>query len=128
MYDYDVTYGNLDLSLLDDEELHNFANKLVCHFLMGMYLLGFSQNTGGAHRIFDLDNYEVSELSHISVGLLEGFTKTGRKRYQDQVDTLLFKVSLFEGDTMSVKVQIQQSIAKEMRVAIRNTMDRRGGA
>ena len=94
------------------------------HFLKGLYLLGFTDNTGGAHREFDLENYEVSELSLLSSMLLEGFTKTGRRRYQDQVDTILFKVSLFEGASLSVKMQIKQNIAKEMREAVRKVMTR----
>lgn len=125
MYDYTTMYSNLDLTVLEDEELHTFALNVVHHFLMGMYLLGFSMNTnGGTQREFDLDNYEVSEISLISANLVEGFTKTGRRRYQDQVDTLLFKVSLFEGGTMSVKSHIKQLIAKEMRTTIRDNFDK----
>lgn len=119
MYDYDLMYGNLDLNELSDEELYQFSIKIVSYFLKGLYLLGFTQSNGGVKREFDLNNYEVSELALSSAILLEGFSKTGRRRYQDQVDTILFKVSLFEGSSLSVKSQIKQNIAKEMRGAVR---------
>lgn len=125
LFDYDVMYGNLDLTALDEDELYQFAIKVVKHFLKGIYLLGFTSTTnGGVHREFDLDNYEVSELSLLSSLLLDGFSRTGRKRYQDQVDTFLFKVSLFNGKNQSVKFQIKNNIAKEMRETVRKVMNK----
>lgn len=126
MYDYDLMYGNLSLTDMGDEELYKFALGIVKHYLRGLYLLNFSGVNGGAQREFDLDNYEVSELSLASANLIEGFTKTGRRRYQDSVDNFLFRVSLFTGGDTSVRGTIKQSIAKEIRIAVRTNMNRLG--
>ena len=126
LYDYDLMYSNLSLSDMEDEELYRFSLGIVRHFLKGLYLLNFTGLNGGAKREFDLDNYEVSELALSSANLLEGFTKTGRRRYQDQVDNFLFRVSLFEGGDTSVRGTIKQSIAKEIRQAVRDNLNKRG--
>lgn len=126
LYDYDLMYSNLSLSDMEDEELYRFSLGIVRHFLKGLYLLNFTGLNGGAKREFDLDNYEVSELALSSANLLEGFTKTGRRRYQDLVDNFLFRVSLFEGGDTSVRGTIKQAIAKEIRQAVRDNLNRRG--
>ena len=126
LYDYDLMYSNLSLSDMEDEELYRFSLGIVRHFLKGLYLLNFTGLNGGAKREFDLDNYEVSELALSSANLLEGFTKTGRRRYQDLVDNFLFRVSLFEGGDTSVRGTIKQSIAKEIRQAVRDNLNKRG--
>lgn len=127
MYDYDLMYGNLSLSDMGDEELYRFSLGIVRHYLKGLYLLNFTGLNGGAKREFDLDNYEVSELALASANLLEGFTKSGRRRYQDQVDNFLFRVSLFEGGDTSVRGTIKQAIAKEIRQSVRDNLNKRGG-
>lgn len=126
MYDYDLMYGNLSLSDMGDEELYRFSLGIVRHYLKGLYLLNFTGLNGGAKREFDLDNYEVSELALASANLLEGFTKSGRRRYQDQVDNFLFRVSLFEGGDTSVRGTIKQAIAKEIRQSVRDNLNKRG--
>lgn len=126
MYDYDVMYSNLSLTDMGDEELYRFSLGIVRHYLKGLYLLNFTGLNGGAKREFDLDNYEVSELALASANLLEGFTKSGRRRYQDQVDNFLFRVSLFEGGDTSVRGTIKQAIAKEIRQSVRDNLNRRG--
>lgn len=126
LYDYDLMYSNLSLSDMEDEEIYRFSLGIVKHYLKGLYLLNFTGLNGGAKREFDLDNYEVSELALASANLLEGFTKSGRRRYQDQVDNFLFRVSLFEGGDTSVRGTIKQAIAKEIRQAVRDNLNKRG--
>lgn len=126
LYDYDLMYSNLSLSDMEDEEIYRFSLGIVKHYLKGLYLLNFTGLNGGAKREFDLDNYEVSELALASANLLEGFTKSGRRRYQDQVDNFLFRVSLFEGGDTSVRGTIKQAIAKEIRQAVRENLNKRG--
>lgn len=126
LYNYDKTYSNLDLTLLDDEELYSFAVKLVRHFLQGLYLIGFTDRKEGSVRIFDIEKHELSEIALLSSDLLDGYGRRGRKVFQDKVDMLLFQVSLFQGNQAeSVSLQIKQLITKEMRDVIRETLDKR---
>ena len=116
MYDYNLAYGNLDLNALEDKELVDFAHSCIKSFFESLYLIRFSDDsTKLSYREADLTADELSELALIMADLECGYTKMNRKRYQDTIDQLLFNISLYSGNSISIKGHLSNGIARLMR-------------
>ena len=116
MYDYNLAYGNLDLNALEDNELVDFAHSCIKSFFESLYLIRFSDDsTKLSYREADLTADELSELALLMADLEGGYKKMNRKRYQDTIDQLLFNISLYGGNSTSIKGQLSNGIAWLMR-------------
>ena len=68
-----------------------------------------------SYREADLTADELSELALIMADLEGGYKKMNRKRYQDTIDQLLFNISLYGGNSTSIKGHLSNGIARLMR-------------
>lgn len=110
--------------MLTDEEIFKFSLACVKSVNISIHLIEYVRGGTGIGREFDLTNYELSELMRTTADLLDGFHVEDRNKYIDKLDSLLFFISDFDGNSRSVKGYMKDLISKEMRKWLRITTKR----